>query len=942
MSDFPHLDLDQAEQFLAALGPGPHAFQTFGDRKDEKGKADPRLARTATMPFATARGWLAEYNRNLAGIFVTVNGTDGQGREKENVRDLRALFVDCDGTRPLPTQWPLAPSIVVQRDETHWHAYWMLVEGEPLAGFTAAQVHLACHWLSDVSVSDLPRVMRIPGFAHCKAEPRPVSLVSVDRGARYTIRQVLAAHPVDWAGLPEKHARKAAACGLIAAAPRREAPAAPATAAPARSGESYHATMFRRWAEKRDTAESAANAYGGRDNAAFALACEGAGRAQSGLIERGLVEEVVLAYLRRAGVADAEADCARICGSAFGKPRHCAPPAEPQGRRRDAGPRGDAATGDGAGEGPPPPVGAAAADDPPEEPEGPFDGLDREAFKGRWSIGNDGVAPVEWNEKAGVMQVKTNKRIGNLPIWPSQIGRDAATGKTWIRLGWVTPSGEIRREWLPEEQVKAGKPLLDLPEGPVAGVRWQGAAVWLAEARTAVTRPQVEVTSRMGWCGINGSRRWVWPETGDAAGARYIGDHLPGHGEMVGWQRGLEHVLGLGEPGFVALLCAALSAAAPWARLINGQRNPVVGLQARSSSGKGSVLGWALAIWAEATALTLPASSSMKGLQDRAVQYPDLPIFADELQQLLEQGQWGQSQASDAVYFLANGQRRVTSSKAQVSVGGEARHGVGFYAAEAPVLTGLNKGVQMRVVELRDAPCPDEKTARVLRTAGQHTGVLAAEISRRVQATAVGEWIASLRASSDELRAMYPGIEGGDSDVLALVRRGCDVLGEICGLDLPTDGLVAWLAGRMARQRSEAVDRETVCLHAVLDWLGNLDWTFENADGGIGYRREIVIQLHHVAWSDWTSGPGGFARASLECDPTHRDLAALFERYGGERRVLPAWAERGWIERQGANLKVRRRGCGRVVRFSRAALVQHFGAEDLAPEAPAETEAAHA
>jgi uncharacterized protein (DUF927 family) len=80
--------------------------------------------------------------------------------------------------------------------------------------------------------------------------------------------------------------------------------------------------------------------------------------------------------------------------------------------------------------------------------------------------------------------------------------------------------------------------------------------------------------------------------------------------------------------------------------------------------------------------LRLPASSTGKGLQDRAIQYPDLPIFLDELQQLAEQNP---IVASDAVYFLANGQRRVTSSRAQTSVGGEARHGVGFYAAEAPV-----------------------------------------------------------------------------------------------------------------------------------------------------------------------------------------------------------------------------------------------------------------
>ncbi len=928
----PICDLDDAELFLDTLGgAGPFVFQTFGDKKDEKGEADPRLARNATLPWATARAWLIEANRNLAGIFVTVNATDGQGREAANVTALRALFVDVDGTRELPATWPLAPSIIVQRDATHWHAYWLLRPGEDLRAFTPAQVHLACHWLSDLSVSDLPRVMRLPGFLHHKGDAMPVALVRADGAARYTIAEVLAAHPVDWLALPDKARRKAAACGLCEPAeqPQRRAPEQPR---PAAAGGDFQAESYRKWAAKRDVREGAANDYEGRDNAAFALACEGAGRAQAGLIPRGLVEEVVLEYLHRAGVADPQADAQRIIGSAFSKPRTCTPPAAPQAGRPARDPAKPRPTFDDAA--PPEPPSAAPAAAAPE-PEKPYDGLDLDALRNRWSVTDGGVAPIEWNAKAGQLEVKINKRIGNLPIWPAQVGRDVATGNTYLRLGWVTPDGETRHDWMPEEAVKEGKPLLRLHEGPIAGPRWQQAAVFLTEARPAITQPLAMVTSRLGWCGVNGSRRWVWPGTGEEAGAVFIGDDLPAHGKLEGWQRGLEHVLSLGRPGYVALLCAVLSAAAPWARLVNGKRNPVIGLQARSSSGKGSVLTWALAIWADAEALTLPASSSVKGLQDRAVQYPDLPIFCDELQQLLEQGSYGQNQAQEAVYFLANGQRRVTSSKTQVSVGGEARHGVGFYAAEAPILTGLNRGVHMRTIELRQDPCPDEATARILRQAGQHSGVLAEEISRRVQAAGVGEWIESLRAASAALRSEHQGLEAGDSDTLALVQRGCDLLEGVCGVELPTADLVAWLAQEIAQQRASAIDRERACLQAVLDWLGNLDWTTEDSDGRISYRKEIALQLHMIAWSTWRVVQSGTVRESLECDPTHRELAAIFERYGGERRVLPSWAAQGWIERQDKNLKVRRRGFGRVVRFTRAALVEHFGEADIAPAEPA-------
>jgi hypothetical protein len=926
MTDGPTIDLVEARRFVAALvGEGAHAaWQTFDDNKTRK---DSSLAwRLPCCPLASIEAELVERNRRGAGIFLTVNDTGGSARvEPTPVVGLRALFIDCDGTAEIPQAWALPPSIVVQRDATHWHAYWLLVPGEALDRFTAAQTALAGHYGSDWMVSDLPRVMRVPGFLHCKADPLSVALRLVEAGRRYTIDQVLAAHPVaDWSALPEAHRRKAIAFGLLAE-DRPVRPTMPSTAAPA-SGPAERKTL---WSQTVKIFDGLSDARGQHDTNGFRIACICHAREFSQDEAAGEVRRYWerVGYFSGAG-AGGDADVQRVVRSAFSKPRtdHLPLPKGKPAERTGPRPSFDAVE--------PPPPAAAPPTPAAEEPQGPWDNLDLPQLKDRWSIGIGGVAPIEWDARKEAAVVKISKRLGNLPLWPSRCGRDVATGRSFMELGWVTPAGETRRQWMAEDQVKLGKALLDLPEGPIAGPRWLSAAVWLTEARSAITNPQVDVTSRLGWCGINGSRRWVWPGTDLAERARYIGDPLPAHGSLDKWQAGLTHVLGLPDAtGYIALVCAALSVAAPWARLINGKRNPVVGLLARSSSGKGSVLSWALAPWADAESLTLPASSSVKGLQDRAVQYPDLPIFCDELQQMLDQGQYGQSQASEAIYFLANGQRRVTSSKAQTSVGGEARHGVGFYAAEAPILTGLNRGVHYRVIELRDDPCPDEATARCLRQAGQHTGVLAGAISSLVQAKDVGTWIESLRSQSAALKDQHTGLEAGDSDVLALVQRGCDVLDQVCGVDMPTDSLLAWLARLIAEQRLLAIDKETACLQAVLDWLCNLDWTYETSSGTVTYRTELAIALHLVAWSTWTSGPGGTLRSSLECDPTHRELSQIFERYGGERRVLPAWAARGWIERQGKDLKVRRRGCGRVVRFTRAALVEHVGADDLAPVA---------
>jgi hypothetical protein len=577
----------------------------------------------------------------------------------------------------------------------------------------------------------------------------------------------------------------------------------------------------------------------------------------------------------------------------------------------------------------PPP--APPAELPSEDGAPPWDGLDVEQLRANWAITPQGVVPVEWDGRIGAPALKPNKRLGILPLWPVRMGRDVATGRGYLEVAWRTPGGARRSAWLTEDDVCDGKPLLKLPGGPIAGTRWLGASVYLAEARSAIRNPPSDVTSRLGWCGINGARRWVWPGVGAEADAQYIGDPLPAHGELAAWQVGLQHVLTLGVAGYTALVCAALSAASPWARLVCGRRSPVLGLYARSSSGKGSVMCWALAIWADGESLTLPASSSMKGLQDRATQFPDLPIFCDELQQVIDSSPYtGLSQAQEAVYFLANGQRRVTSSKTQEAVGGEARAGVGYYAAEAPILPGMNDGVQLRVVELGGDPCPDEATARCLRQAGQSTGVLAKPISDLVQARPVTEWVAELRASSEALKKAHAGLRAGDGDVLALVQRGLLALEATCGEEIPVEGVMTWLASTIAAQRVSAIDRETLCLQAVLDWLGNLDWVgCDSKDGGpaqLHYRTEIALQQHLVAWSSWgPPGAGGRPRTGLECDPTHRDLAAIFDRYGGERRVLPAWAQRGWIERQGPHCKVRKFQCGRVLRFTPETLQRHYG-----------------
>ena len=112
----------------------------------------------------------------------------------ENIQSLRAVFIDMD--EPLTQAFALPPTMTVQ-SKNGIHAYWSLLEGEPLDGFTPTQRRLAAYYGSDPSVCDLPRVMRLPGFEHRKSDPFPVRLLTSHSHMAYRLEQVTAAHPVE-------------------------------------------------------------------------------------------------------------------------------------------------------------------------------------------------------------------------------------------------------------------------------------------------------------------------------------------------------------------------------------------------------------------------------------------------------------------------------------------------------------------------------------------------------------------------------------------------------------------------------------------------------------------------------------------------------------------------------------------------------------------------
>lgn len=193
-------DYNAATDFLAMLAPdGDVTFQTFDDNEDRKAGDRVRVIHAVPKNYTTAMDALAALDRQGAGVFVTVNKTDGAGRTKENITAVRALFADfdtVDDDRPALLQelCTLPPSILVESSAGKHHAYW-LVDDFPLDRFTEAQKAIIGFFKSDPAPKDLPRVMRLPGFTHHKVKDGVVSPPFTTRviggtGTRYTLAEI--------------------------------------------------------------------------------------------------------------------------------------------------------------------------------------------------------------------------------------------------------------------------------------------------------------------------------------------------------------------------------------------------------------------------------------------------------------------------------------------------------------------------------------------------------------------------------------------------------------------------------------------------------------------------------------------------------------------------------------------------------------------------------
>lgn len=192
----PLPDRQEAERFIAALTGSrntPVVFQTF---------VEPKAAPCEAFPYPeTWRGTISDswdkidsLNKSGHGIFVQVN--EGEERGAANVTGVRAVFLDDDSGELEPCALTVKPSFVVQ--SAHGiHPYWRIrpEDSGDLDKFTSTQKALAAVYDTDKAVSNLDRVMRLPGTLHLKDRAHPFLVRTIQIGpSAYGIAEVVEAH----------------------------------------------------------------------------------------------------------------------------------------------------------------------------------------------------------------------------------------------------------------------------------------------------------------------------------------------------------------------------------------------------------------------------------------------------------------------------------------------------------------------------------------------------------------------------------------------------------------------------------------------------------------------------------------------------------------------------------------------------------------------------
>lgn len=193
------------EEFLRPMfGPGEKiCLRVFDDKKTGAFKRAKLETTLSGLP--GLMDTLKKHNEQNRGIYFVVNFG---GHEDAEISRVNAQFMECDDL-PLEEQlkqieaFPLTPSLIVKTRKS-LHTYWLIKDGD-VASFRRVQKRLAAHFHGDRSCVNESRVLRLPGFNHCKKEPVAVECIHFRPELRYTQTELEQYLPQ----IPEEHAAPA-------------------------------------------------------------------------------------------------------------------------------------------------------------------------------------------------------------------------------------------------------------------------------------------------------------------------------------------------------------------------------------------------------------------------------------------------------------------------------------------------------------------------------------------------------------------------------------------------------------------------------------------------------------------------------------------------------------------------------------------------------------
>lgn len=191
------INRDMISRFCEFLGDERlQCITTFTDKKGayKSAKDDPnnKVWRCVSQ---SALNWVQASTEDGAGTYVTINrlSKDERGNQvarslNANVVEIRFLFLDYDRkdnpNDPIERVLKeLKPAAIVRSSLGNWHAY-IRVSGVPLELFGVLQEALAEKYGTDTTITNLARIMRLPGTINQKNpdDPYPVTFYEPEDG----------------------------------------------------------------------------------------------------------------------------------------------------------------------------------------------------------------------------------------------------------------------------------------------------------------------------------------------------------------------------------------------------------------------------------------------------------------------------------------------------------------------------------------------------------------------------------------------------------------------------------------------------------------------------------------------------------------------------------------------------------------------------------------